>query len=51
MAMNLVSLIMKFLTPNMIGRIASALGLDRNTTSSAIEAGGAGIAGGVCRRC
>ena len=39
MAMNLVSLIMKFLTPDMIGRIASALGLDRNVTSSAIEAG------------
>ena len=37
--MNLVSLIMKFLTPDMIGRIASALGLDRNVTSSAIEAG------------
>ena len=39
MAMNLVSLIMKILTPDMIGRIASALGLDRNVTSSAIEAG------------
>ena len=39
MGMNLVSLIMKFLTPDMIGRIASALGLDRNVTSSAIEAG------------
>ena len=39
MAMNLVSLIMKFLTPDMIGRIASALGLDRNVTSSAIKAG------------
>jgi hypothetical protein len=26
--MNLVSLIMKFLTPDMIGRIASALGAD-----------------------
>src|SRR5262249_40842432 len=35
----LVSLIMKFLTPDMIGRVASALGLDRNDTSSAIEAG------------
>jgi hypothetical protein len=30
---------MKFLTPDMIGRVASALGLDRNDTSSAIEAG------------
>jgi Bacterial protein of unknown function (DUF937) len=39
MATNLVSLIMNFLTPDMIGRIASALGLDRNDTSSAIDAG------------
>ena len=30
MATNLVSLVMQFLTPDMIGRIASALGLDRN---------------------
>jgi alkylated DNA nucleotide flippase Atl1 len=35
-AMNLVSLIMKFLTPDMIGRIASALGLNQTDTSSAI---------------
>jgi hypothetical protein len=41
--MNLVSLIMKFLTPDMIGRLASALGLDRTTTSSAIEAGVPGL--------
>jgi len=39
MATNLVSLIMKFLTPDMIGRVASALGIDRNDTSSAIDAG------------
>jgi hypothetical protein len=39
MATNLVSLIMKFLTPDMIGRIASTLGLDRNDTSSAVGAG------------
>jgi hypothetical protein len=39
MATNLVSLIMNFLTPDMIGLIASALGLDRNDTSSAIDAG------------
>jgi hypothetical protein len=43
MATNLVSLIMNFLTPDMIGRIASALGLDRNDTSSAIEAGVPGL--------
>src|SRR5262249_61455482 len=39
MATNLVSVIMQFLTPDMIGRIASALGLDRNDASSTIEAG------------
>jgi hypothetical protein len=38
MAVNLVSLIMQFLTPDMIGRIASALGLDRNSTQTAIGA-------------
>jgi hypothetical protein len=39
MATNLVSVIMKFLTPDMISRMASALGLDRNDASSAVEAG------------
>ncbi len=39
MATNLVSLVMNFLTPDMIGRIASALGLDRNDTSTAVGAG------------
>jgi hypothetical protein len=34
MAINLVSLVMQFLTPDMIGRIASALGLDRNNTQT-----------------
>ena len=43
MATNLVSLIMNFLTPDMIGRLASALGLDRNDTSAAIEAGVPGL--------
>jgi hypothetical protein len=38
MALNLVSLIMQFLTPDMIGRIASALGLDRSNTQTAIGA-------------
>jgi len=41
--MNLVSLIMKFLTPDMIGRLASALGLNRNDTSSAVEAAVPGL--------
>jgi Bacterial protein of unknown function (DUF937) len=39
MATNLVSVIMKFLTPDMISGIASAFGLDRNDASSAVEAG------------
>ena len=37
MAVNLVSLVMQFLTPDMVGRIASALGLDRNTVQSAVN--------------
>jgi hypothetical protein len=43
MAANLVSLVMQFLTPDVIGRIAAALGLDRNKVGSAIS--------GQCRRC
>jgi len=38
MATNLVSLVMQFLTPDVIGRIATALGLDRNFLQSAISA-------------
>ena len=38
MATNLVSLVMQFLTPELIGRIASALGLERTNTQSAISA-------------
>jgi hypothetical protein len=37
-ANNLVSLVMQFLTPDLIGRIAAALGLDRNMVQSAINA-------------
>src|SRR5262245_32812744 len=39
MATNLVSIIMKFLTPDMIGRIAGTLGLDHNDASTAVNAG------------
>ena len=35
--MNLVSLIIKFLTPDMLGRIASAVGLNQTGTSTAIS--------------
>ena len=38
MATNLVSLAMQFLTPDLIARIASALGLDRSSAHSAISA-------------
>jgi hypothetical protein len=38
MATNLVSLVMQFLTPDVIGRIASALGFDRNTAQSTVAA-------------
>jgi hypothetical protein len=38
MATNLVTLVMEYLTPDMIGRIASALGLNRNSAQSAIGA-------------
>jgi hypothetical protein len=38
MAANLVSLVMQFLTPDMIGRIAAALGLERSTAQTAIGA-------------
>jgi Bacterial protein of unknown function (DUF937) len=37
MAANLVSLVSQFLTPDMIGRIATALGLDRNKVQAAIS--------------
>jgi Bacterial protein of unknown function (DUF937) len=37
MATNLVSLVMQFLTPDMVGRVATALGFDRNKAQSAIS--------------
>jgi hypothetical protein len=47
MASNLVSLVMQFLTPDMIGRIATALGVDRNLLQAAINAAVPGILGGL----
>ena len=38
MATNLISLVMQFLTPDMIGRISAALGLDRSNAQTAIGA-------------
>jgi hypothetical protein len=43
MAINLVSLVMQFLTPDLIGRIASVLGLERNNTQTAIGAAVPGL--------
>jgi hypothetical protein len=43
MANNLVSLVMQFLTPDVIGRIAAALGLDRNKAQTAIGAAVPGL--------
>jgi hypothetical protein len=37
MGTNLVSLVMQSLTPDMVGRIATALGFDRNKIQSAIS--------------
>ena len=37
MASNLVSLVMQSLTPDMVGRIATAFGFDRNKIQSAIS--------------
>jgi hypothetical protein len=42
-ANNLVSLAMQFLTPDVIGRIAALLGLDRNKVQSAVEAAVPGL--------
>lgn len=47
MATNLVSLVMDFLTPDMIGRIAGALGLDSNKVQSAVSAGVPGLLAGL----
>ncbi len=47
MAINLVSLIMDFLTPDMIGRIAGALGLDSNKVQSGVGAGVPGLLAGL----
>ena len=41
------SLVMQFLTPDMIGRIASALGLDRTNTQTAIGAAVPGLLAGL----
>jgi hypothetical protein len=47
MATNLVTLVLQFLTPEMIGRVASALGLDRTLVQSAINAAVPGLLAGL----
>jgi hypothetical protein len=46
MAIDVVSLAMQFLTPDMVGRIANGLGLDSNKVQSAISAGIPGLLAG-----
>jgi hypothetical protein len=46
MAINLVSLVMQLLTPEMIGRVATALGVDRTLLQSAISAAVPGLLAG-----
>ena len=43
MANDLVSLVMRFLTPDVIARISAALGLDRNKAATAITAAVPGV--------
>jgi hypothetical protein len=47
MATNLVSLVMQFLTPEIIGRVATAFGLDRTLVQSAINAAVPGLLAGL----
>jgi hypothetical protein len=47
MAINLVTLVMQFLTPDMIGRIAGALGLDRGATQTALGGAVPGLLAGL----
>jgi hypothetical protein len=47
MAISLVSLVSEFLTPTMIGRIASALGVDRNKLQTAVNAAVPGLLAGL----
>jgi Bacterial protein of unknown function (DUF937) len=47
MAIGLVSLVSEFLTPTVVGRIASALGVDRNKLQTAVNAAVPGLLAGL----
>ena len=47
MALNIVSLVMQFITPDMIARMAHTLGLDRTLTQKAVIAMIPAILGGI----
>jgi hypothetical protein len=47
MAINLVSLVTEFLTPAVIGRVASALGVDSNKLQTAVNAAVPGLLAGL----
>jgi len=48
MAVNLVTLVEQYLTPDLVKRIAAALELDRNNTSTAIDASVPALLAGIC---
>jgi hypothetical protein len=48
MATNLVTLVTQYLSPDLVGRIAAALGLDRNNASTAINASVPALLAGIC---
>jgi len=48
MATNLVTEIMQYLTPDMIGRIAAALGLNQSNASTAVSASVPALLAGLC---
>lgn len=48
MADNLVTLVMQYLTPDLIGRIASALGLDPKNAGTAVGASVPALLAGIC---
>jgi hypothetical protein len=47
MATNFVSLVLQMLTPNLVGRIASALGIDRTLATRAVEAAAPAVLGSL----